>query len=109
MNFDIFYSDKKPIKINQKDKEKILNLIFKIQSNPDRLLEFFIKEKKSLLFKNYTNYIKNFYIKNRVLYLEVESKFVLQEIQFMLPSINKFLDLHLNLKITGIKEMIKRI
>lgn len=108
MNFDCFYSEKKPTRPSEKEKEKILDLLFKIKSNPDQKLLFYIDSKKNLIFKNYINYIKHFYIKNRVLYVEIDSNLVFQEIQFLLPEINKILELDGNLLIKKIKRIKKK-
>lgn len=104
MNFDLFYSDKKPTKLNQKDKEKIMELLFKIKSNPDKLIEYFIEENKKFLFGKYSDSILSFNVKNGVLYIAVESKIIFQEIQFMFNEINYKLELHTKYKIKNIKE-----
>ncbi|MFN3603677.1 MAG: hypothetical protein ACK4UJ_03075 [Leptonema sp. (in: bacteria)] len=107
MNFDLLYSHKKPQKLNQKDKEALLNLIFKINKNLDKKIEFFILENKESFFGNLSKFVKNLYVKNKILYLEVESKLIFQEIQFMLNSINYKLEINLKESIKQIKE-IKR-
>lgn len=104
MNFDLFYSDKKPTKFNQREKEKIMELLFKIKSNPDKLIEYFIEENKKFIFGKYSDSILNFHVKNGVLYIAVESKIIFQEIQFIFDEINNKLKLHTKHKIKSIKE-----
>jgi hypothetical protein len=105
MNFDLYYSYKKPLKLSKKEKDKLLDIIFRLNSNKDKKIELYLMENWNKLLGKYANKVELKYVKNEQVYVNVESKYVLQEILFMIPNINQKMYLAIGEKIKTIKEI----
>ncbi len=57
----------------------------------DKVLEKFIYLNWNRLVNQYDNYSKPAYVKNQILYVQVESKAIFQEILFLKESLNEIL------------------
>ncbi|GIX41514.1 MAG: hypothetical protein KatS3mg129_1247 [Leptospiraceae bacterium] len=105
MNFDLLYSNKKPLKLSKKDKDKILEKLFNISLDKDKKIELYLYENWKKLLGKYANKIELKYVKNYILYVKVDSKIVLQEVLFLLPQINQKLYLAIGENIKTIREI----
>lgn len=91
MNFDLFYTEKKPNRLTKKERDKLMELIFNLRNNPDKKIELFLFENWNKIFKSYAENVQLKYVKNRILYVEVSSKAVFQDIIFLLSKINELM------------------
>ncbi len=103
MNFDLLYSSKKPVRLSKKEREKVLEIVFKLNQDVDKKIEYFLSQNWSNLFGKFQNRIELAYVKNKILYVEVDSSIVYQEALFLLPQINQRLILTIGENIKAIK------
>jgi hypothetical protein len=103
MNFDLFYTSKKPVRLSKKEREKVLELVFRFSQDVDKKIEYFLYHNWDNFFGKFQNRIELAYVKNKILYIEVDSSVVYQEVLFLLPQINQKLYLTTGENIKSIK------
>jgi hypothetical protein len=103
MNFDLFYTSKKPVRLSKKEREKVLELVFRFSQDVDKKIEYFLYHNWDNFFGKFQNRIELVYVKNKILYVEVDSSVVYQEVLFLLPQINQKLYLTTGENIKSIK------
>jgi len=103
MNFDLFYTSKKPVRLSKKEREKVLELVFRFSQDVDKKIEYFLYHNWDNFFGKFQNRIELAYLKNKILYVEVDSSVVYQEALFLLPQINQKLYLTTGENIKSIK------
>jgi len=103
MNFDLLYTSKKPIRLSKKEKEKVLDIVFKLSQDVDKKIEYFLYQNWDKFFGKFQNRIELAYVKKKILYVEVDSSIVYQEALFLLPQINQRLVLTIGENIKTIK------
>ena len=103
MNFDLLYTSKKPVRLSKKEREKVLELVFRFSQDVDKKIEYFISQNWNNFFGKFQNRIELAYVKNKILYVEVDSSVVYQEALFLLPQINQRLILTIGENIKTIK------
>ncbi len=105
MNFDYYYTDKKVSKLTNKEKEKIIDIIFKNYNNKDKKIEMYLFENWDKIIKKYSKNVHLKYVKNSIVYIEADSKVIVQEILFLLPEINQRLKKAIGEEIKSIREI----
>ncbi len=105
MNFDYYYTDKKISKLTNKEKEKIIDIIFKNYNNKDKKIEMYLYENWDKIIKKYSKSVHLKYVKNSIVYIEADSKVIVQEILFLLSEINQRLKKAIGEEIKSIKEI----
>lgn len=103
MNFDLLYTDKKPYKLTKKEKDKLIESLFNLKYNTDKKIELYLYENWNKLFEPYENYIHLKYVKNHILYVDISSKAVFQDIVFLISKINHIMKLSIGETIKTIK------
>ncbi len=103
MNFDLFYTEKTPYKLTKKEKVKLIESLFHLKNHPDKKIELFLFENWNKLFGTYSNYIHLKYVKNQILYVEVDSKSMFQDIVFLISKINHMMKLSIGETLKTIK------
>jgi hypothetical protein len=59
MNFDLFYTSKKPVRLSKKEREKVLELVFRFSQDVDKKIEYF-------LYHNWDNFFWKISKPNRI-------------------------------------------
>lgn len=103
MNFDLLYTDKKPYKLTKKEKDKLIESLFNLKNNTDKKIELYLYENWNKLFQPYENYVHLKYVKNHILYVDISSKAVFQDIVFLISKINYTMKLSIGETIKTIK------